>query len=238
MGKRKDGQGNHSMGGTITILVDQRVLEVEEGSRLLQACLDNGIYIPNLCHLEWMASPAVSCRMCFVDVKGMPGPVPACSLTVREGMEVTTDTAEVRRLQRSALRLLLSVHEVDCPNCPAHKRCELQKIAAFLKVGLKQKRFEPYRKSRHPEEEHPFLYYDPNRCILCGKCIQVCRRKHGKTFLNFAKRGLETIISFYGEQALSKLPCEGRPACVEICPVAAITWKEGEDRTPKGGRTH
>ena len=159
------------------IRVDDKEIEADEGKNLLQVCLENGIYIPNLCYLEAMEFPAASCRLCFVEIEGRPEPVPSCTVRVSQGMIVRTDTPAVRRLQRSALRLLLSVHDLDCAHCPANKKCELQRIARILGVGLKPKPLEPFRKQRAVEEDHPFLNYDPDRCVLCGRCVFVCQER-------------------------------------------------------------
>jgi bidirectional [NiFe] hydrogenase diaphorase subunit len=210
----------------VKLLVNDKEIEVKDGITVLQACLVNGIYIPNLCHLESMVNPAASCRLCFVEIEGAEKPVPSCTVHVKTGMVVKTDTPFVRRLQRSAFKLLMSAHEVDCGHCPANKKCELQRIAKFLRVGLKPKQLELHLKEPGIDETHPFLNYYPNRCVLCGKCIFVCREKHGSTFLAFAKRGLETVVSSYGEKDRPILPCEKCLACVEICPVSAIALKD------------
>jgi len=126
--------------------VDGKEIETKQGTTLLQACLDNDIYIPNLCFLESMEDPSASCRMCFVEIEGEKQPMTSCTVKVKDDMVVKTDTPAVRQLQRTALRLLLSVHHVDCKHCPANKKCELQRIAKFLKVGLKPKGLERYLK--------------------------------------------------------------------------------------------
>ena len=210
----------------VKIRVDDREIEAKEGTTLLLACLENDIYIPNLCYLEEMEHPPASCRMCFVEIEGEGEAVASCTVRVRKGMIVKTDTPLVRRLQRSALRLLLSVHDVDCAHCPANKKCELQRMAKFLKVSLKPKGLEPFLKQPEIYEEHPVLNYYPNRCVLCGKCVFLSQKGHGKPFLTFARRGFETIISFHGEEDSPRLSDETYMACVEACPVGAITLKE------------
>jgi bidirectional [NiFe] hydrogenase diaphorase subunit len=162
-------------------LVDNKEIEAKEGITLLKACLDNQIYIPNLCYLEGIDSPSVSCRMCFVEIEGERQPIPSCTVLVKDDMVVKTDTPAVRQLQRTALRLLLSVHHVDCKNCQANKKCELQRMAKFLKVGLKPKSLGIHLKEMEIDRSHPFLDYYPNRCVLCGKCVHVCREKNGKS---------------------------------------------------------
>lgn len=216
---------------TVQLLVDNKKIEAQEGTTLLQACLDNDIYIPNLCYLPGMETPPASCRMCFVEIEGEHKPVTSCTVHVKEGMTVKTDTPDVRRLQRTALKLLLSVHHVDCAHCPANKKCELQRLAKFLKVGLKPKNLELLLREPEIDEGHPILNYFPNRCVLCGKCIHVCKKRNGKPVLAFARRGFDTVITFYGEKTSNDIQtsCENCLACVEICPVGAITLKDGSE---------
>lgn len=211
------------------LLVNDKEIEAREGTNLLQACLDADIYIPNLCYLENMEAPSASCRLCFVEIEGKKMPVTSCTTKIVNDTVVKTDTPAVRRLQRTALRLLLSVHHVDCKNCHANKRCELQNIAKFLKVGLKPKQLDRYLKDIEIDQEHPALDYYPNRCVLCGKCVHVCRNQHGHAVLNFAKRGFDTIMSFYGSMETPSSACEDCAVCVDICPVGALILKEGQD---------
>ena len=206
--------------------VDGKKIETKQETTLLQACLDNDIYIPNLCFLESMEDPSASCRMCFVEIKGEKKPITSCTVNVKDDMVVKTDTPAVRQLQRTALRLLLSVHHVDCKHCPANKKCALQRIAQFLKVGLKPKGLERHLKETEIDRNHPFLNHYPNRCVLCGKCVHICRRHHGQSVLTFAKRGFDTVISAYGEAGASSLTCEKCDVCVKICPVGALTLKD------------
>lgn len=210
----------------VKLLVDGREIEAESGMNLLQACLDNDIYIPHLCYFENMDVPAASCRMCFVEIAGEGKPTTSCTTIVRDHMVVKTDTPAIRRLQRTALRFLLSVHHVDCKNCHANKRCELQNIAKFLKVGLKSKPLDRYLKDRDIDDDHHALNYYPNRCVLCGKCAYVCRNRHGQSVLTFANRGFDTIMSFYASKGAPSSFCEDCALCVDVCPVGALALKE------------
>ena len=207
----------------ITIVVDNKEIQVKERANLLKTCLEHEIYVPNLCYLDTLEHPPASCRLCFVEIEGHHQPVPSCQMEVVENMVVITNTPAVRQLQRTALELLLSVHHVDCGHCPANKKCELQKIARFLKVGLKPKRLEHYLKDQETMDDHPFLSHYPNRCVLCGKCIQVCREENGTPLMDFADRGFKTLIRFYGHQTAETVPCDQCLACVQICPVGAIS---------------
>ena len=209
----------------VKIIVDGKEITAEEGGSLLDACLDNEIYIPNLCRIKGAKEISASCRLCFVEIEGAGDPVPSCTLIVQEGMRVSTDTQRVRDLQKAAFELLLSAHEVDCGNCPANKKCELQRIAKFLKAGLKTKRLEKQLKSAIGGLEHPFLALYPNRCILCGKCIKACKDSRSKSLLTFSGRGFDTTISFYGLDDSLNDQCRECRVCVDICPVAAILMK-------------
>ena len=208
----------------VTISVDDKLIQVEKDTNLLKACLDNGIYIPNLCYLEGF-EPAASCRLCFVDIEGEDNPVTACSVTVKSDLIIRTDTPGVIQLRETALQLLLSVHHVDCKNCPANKKCALQDLAKYLKVGLKQNRFTHSLKSPEIDSSHPLLNYYPNRCVLCGKCVRVCRTHSGWGELTFARRGFDTVIGFFGNTELAATSGIDFQRCVDICPVGALVMK-------------
>ena len=202
------------------------------GSMLLDVCLENGIYIPNLCHVTGMKTPAASCRMCMVAVEGEENPFTACTTRVFDRMVVRTDTEAVRQLQRTALKLLLSVHDIDCRNCSANRQCELQNMARFLKMGLKAAPYETLLKEPAIDRTHPILDYFPNRCVLCGKCIHACKDRNGRSFFSFARRGFKTVVSAYGVDD-GESACNGCRACVEICPVGALAPRnDGKERQP------
>ncbi len=211
----------------VKIYVNEKEIEAKKGQSLLKACLDNDIYIPNLCYLDGMDEPPASCRLCFVELEGMNFPVTSCTLKVEEGMRVFTDTEKVRNLQKTALKLLLSVHDVDCKNCHANKKCDLQKLAKFLKVGLKVKELAHYVKENKLDTSSPYLDYYPSRCILCGKCIYVCKQKLGWSRISFVGRGFGTTLNFHTATDKENISPEICKACADICPVGALALKKG-----------
>jgi len=213
----------------VKLRVDNRLIEGDSGKNLLEVCLENGIYIPNLCYMEGIERPIASCRLCYVEIKGERMPVTACTQMVSGGMEVRTDSPSVRRLQRSALEMLLSVHNVNCGHCPANKKCELQRLARVLKVSLKSGPFEKHLKGIEVDDAHPFLNYYPDRCVLCGKCEYVCRERNQRPLLSFIKRGLDTTIMIYREEDNPDARCARCFACVDICPVGALIAKNREE---------
>ena len=214
----------------ITLQIDDKTIGVAEGMNLLAACLENGIYIPNLCYLDGMDHPPASCRLCFVEIDGTDHPVCACKISVERDMIVHTATPRVRQLQKTALQLLLSVHDVDCKNCPANRQCALQDMARFLKAGLKSKHLDVFLKEPRIDAHHPRLDYYPNRCVLCGRCVYICQNQHQRTELTFAKRGFETVISFFDLQEQPLAFCKTCHACAEVCPVAALIPKPAETK--------
>ena len=128
-------------------------------------------------------------------------------------------------MQKTALQLLLSVHDVDCKNCPANRQCALQDMAKFLKVALKARGLDRLLKETRIDAHHPFWDHYPNRCVLCGKCVYVCRQQHNRAGLTFAGRGIDTVIAFYRHPQAEQLPCDTCQACVAVCPVAALLPK-------------
>ncbi len=207
------------------IFVDNVEIDAEEGRTLLEVCLEKGIAIPNLCFIKHNDSPSASCRLCFVEIEGIEEPVTSCTVKVKDGMVVTTDSAEVRELQKTAFRLILSTHRIDCGNCPSRKRCELIKISRILKVKLSPEIYDPIER-KVKAEEHPHLIYDISKCINCGKCVYICKKLHGRSYITFARRGIETGISFFGEKDAESIPCGKCRACADICPVSALLFYE------------
>lgn len=206
----------------INLTIDGNRVQAKPGEKVLFVALDAGIYIPNLCAIR-SVRPHTGCRLCFVEIDGKPGPVTACTEEVAEGMAVQTDTEHVRRLQRTALELLLASHPIVCKSCPANGNCELQKIASFLRIKLKQKRFRTKHRDLPVDNSHPDITIDPNLCILCGKCVWACNEKREIGALNYAFRGDRTIISPFGGDRLVDTRCDGCGLCAEVCPVGAIS---------------
>jgi NADH dehydrogenase/NADH:ubiquinone oxidoreductase subunit G len=215
----------------ITLTVDDRTIQTPEGSSVLSACLSAGIYIPHLCWLESDApadAPA-ACRLCFVEIDGIGEPVASCAVTVENGMTVHTGTEAVRSLQKTALKLLLSVHRVECKPCPANRACQLQHIAAFLGVGLGSKPFERVLKEPEVDGRHPLLDHYPNRCVLCGICVRICRQQHQQSRLSFAGRGFDTVVGYFDADPVSEAECLSCRACLESCPTGALVQRLAGD---------
>lgn len=211
---------------TVTLTIDDREIQACEGEKILWAALDNDIYIPHLCAIREADPPFGGCRLCFVEIEGRDCPVISCAEVVREGMVVHTRTPAVMRLRRTAFELLLSNHDLDCRNCPKNRKCELQKIAAHEGFKLKLQRFRKVPRSLPVDISHPLFIYDPNKCVVCGRCIWACQQ-NGVGAIDFAHRGLETRISTFDNVPLIDSNCGSCLDCVRICPVGALMVKEG-----------
>jgi bidirectional [NiFe] hydrogenase diaphorase subunit len=211
----------------VSLFIDGALIRAVPGTSILWAALDNGFYIPSLCAIR-EAKPALSaCRLCLVEIVGRAGLAASCSEPVAEGLKVLTDTPRVSRARRAAFALIMSNHQVDCAHCPRDTSCSLQEIAQHLKSPLRQKRFRPLTPDFPVDESHPWLRFDRNKCVLCGKCVWVCRRS-GKGTIDFAGRGLETRLSLFGGKCFRNLDCEGcETSCAEACPTGALTLKGG-----------
>jgi bidirectional [NiFe] hydrogenase diaphorase subunit len=210
----------------VTFVIDGVEVKARKGEKLLWAVLDNGFYIPNLCAIRRADLPLASCRLCFVEIEGKDAPLTACTEPVDDGMVVHLNTPKVKRLRSTAFELLLSNHKLDCRNCARNGNCELQSIASHLGLKLKLKRLKRIQRELSVDSSHPLFTYDPNKCVLCGKCVWVCHER-GTGILDFAFRGIETKISTIGDIPLAEVGCNSCLACVAVCPVGALVAKSG-----------
>jgi formate dehydrogenase major subunit/NADH-quinone oxidoreductase subunit G len=214
----------------IHISIDGKEIECNEGETLLWAALDNGIYISNLCAMREMAQPYGACRLCYVEVEGKDWPVTACTAKVKEGMVVHTKGTKALRLARTAFELILSNHPVDCAHCLKSGSCELQKIAKHLKVKLNTKRFKKFLRDLPIDETSPVFIYDPNKCVLCGKCVWFCQEKLDTRTIGFAYRGFHRWVTTFNDEPVGLSECKDRIELVEICPVGAFVAKNKRKR--------
>ncbi len=206
----------------INITIDGRKIKAEEGESLLWTALENGIYIPNLCAVKEVTTTPASCRLCFVEIAGRNEPVTACTEKVIQGMEIYTNTKEVIRLRKKAFALLMTSHRVECKTCHKNKSCELQNMAKSLKVSLVPKKLQQLYKTLPLNTSHPLFSYDPGKCILCGRCVLVCHEIIKNRTLNFAYRGIKTIITI---SPSTNYECSSCLKCVNICPAGALIFK-------------
>jgi bidirectional [NiFe] hydrogenase diaphorase subunit len=219
----------------VSLTIDGKRVKAPEGQTILWAALDNGIYIPNLCAIQERNEPLAGCRVCFVEIEGSPEPVTACTELVREGMVVQTRSPRALRLARTSAELLIASHTVDCGHCAKNRLCELQTIAKHLGLKLKSKRLKKLERGLPVDDSCPLFNYDPNKCVLCGKCVWVCRERLGIGAIGFTRRGFKRMISTFQDRPMADSKCTQCGECVKVCPVGALVFKESPDplATPK-----
>lgn len=204
---------------SVTIEIDGRQLTVPEGMNLLEAALQNGIYIPHLCHHPDLPDLG-SCRLCIVEVEGMEGVQPSCKLKASEGMKVITDSPRIHSLRKLAMELLLAAHPEDCSTCPKYGRCELQTLIQYM--GVSATRMSARIKGFAQNDKNPLLIHDMNRCVLCGRCVRACGDLRGVGVLQYNKKELETYVGTLHDKLLTDADCRFCGACAEVCPTGTI----------------
>lgn len=214
----------------VRISIDGKEIECSEGELLLWVALDQGIYIPNLCAVRERAQSYGACRLCFVEVEGDSVPVTACTTRVKEGMVVSTKGDKALRLARTAFELILSNHPVDCAHCLKSGSCQLQKIAKHLGVKLRAERFRKFLRDLPIDETSPVFIYDPNKCVLCGKCVWLCQEKLDARAIGFAYRGFKRWVTTFDNEPVGLSECKDRIELVEICPVGAFVARNKGDK--------
>jgi NADH-quinone oxidoreductase subunit G len=202
------------------ITVDGKPIECKDRQMILQACLDNGVALPHYCYHPGLSIPA-SCRICLVEVEGIPKLVPGCQTPIRDGMVVHTNSTKAVANQKQVMEYLLVNHPLDCPVCDQAGECYLQDYS--YQYGRSQSRFEE-DKAKKPKKdvgEHIVLYND--RCIMCTRCVRFTREVSGTSELYVDGRGhREEIDIFPGKPLNNKL--SGNVA--DICPVGALLDKD------------
>jgi bidirectional [NiFe] hydrogenase diaphorase subunit len=217
------------------ITVDTKEIRADEGRSILQTCLEHGIFIPNLCFMKSREHPHASCRLCFVEIDGIDRPVTSCTERVREGLVVWTATPKARRLQRMGFKLLMSAHHCQPKACPVRGGCQLIRIARHLNVSLNSQPLERLERAIDEEVDLGLFTYYPFRCVLCGRCVHVCRQETGHNLLTFARRGLDTVVALFGGGDLAAAPCRHCGACATVCPTGALVpkWEHGKTANPR-----
>jgi len=205
----------------IRLTIDDVAVEAEEGTSVLQAALQNDIYIPHLCfHPELPGQGA--CRLCMVEI-GDGNMVTSCRTPVEQGMVVRTKSADIDRAIRPVAELLIANHHSSCRGCPSTGKCELQRLMSRLKIDRRR-----VRRLWPPDDELPIdatppcFDYDPNKCILCGICVVTCEQRHGRGSLRFMNRGSDTVVAFFGDEAR----CRSCLECIQRCPVGVLRPKQ------------
>lgn len=203
----------------VSLTIDGKTATVAEGSTILDAASSVGITIPTLCWLE-KVSPTGACRICAVEIEGIDRPITACNTPVKEGINVTTQSENLAAIRRKVTELLLVNHPLDCPVCDAAGECDLQDTCYNLDVAKQE--YSALLERRKIRYDWPLIESDPNRCILCEKCVKVDHEIVGADAIAVTNRGEATVIE---TEDGKQLKCEFCGNCVAVCPTGTLISK-------------
>ncbi len=207
------------MPSTINLTIDGRAVRVPAGTTIMQAAEKIGVRVPRLCYHPLLSIDG-ACRICVVEVAGMRKLVASCSYPVTEGMVVRTTTPEIRQIRRDICELLLDNHPEDCQCCERDGNCELQRLAYSL--GVRERLFPGEKKHFADDYSSPAVVRNPDKCILCHRCVRVCAEVQGVTALGVAHRGFRSNVVPAYELPFDQSVCTGCGQCINVCPTAAF----------------
>jgi len=217
------------MANMVNLKIDGKEIKAPEGTNLIDAAEIGGIHIPNLCYLKGLKGIG-ACRLCLVEIEGMKSPMIACTTKVKEGMSVNTKTEKVQEVRKFVIDLILSMHPLDCMTCTKAGVCNLQQYAYDFE--LKESSFTRKKFGFAIDEANPFIKRDPDYCVLCGRCVRVCKNQ-GTNVLEFMGRGVGSKVVTADDKPLQESGCTFCGSCVDACPVNALLesdrWRKGRE---------
>jgi len=222
----------------VTLTINGQKVTALKNQNLLSVCKENGIDLPHLCFHEELSEAGV-CRLCLVKLKGMKDLMAACCTHVKEGMEVVTEDEELNACRRIILELIMASGHHNCLTCSKGvptpmASCELQGL--IRQAGIDKSRYTEDAEVLPEDDSSPVIFYDPNKCILCGRCVRACEEISGLCNLGFINRGAKTVVAAGLNTKINQSACAACMACVNVCPTGALNEKvvhfSGIDWTP------
>ncbi len=211
----------------VNITIDGIKAQVPKNFTVLEAAKSLNINIPTLCFLKGL-NEVGACRMCVVEVQGARTLQASCVLPVSENMVVRTNSPAVLDARKTILDLILSRHERECLTCSRNLNCELQKLCE--EMGLEKVSYKGEKISYELDEASPSIVRDRNKCILCGRCVAVCKKVQNTGAIDFANRGVYTTVTTPYNKGLAEVNCINCGQCIKICPVGALREKDDTDK--------
>ncbi len=207
----------------MSIVVDGKEVEFTPGETVLSAAGRAGISIPHLCALDWACKSDAACRMCLVEVEGMPRLQTSCTLEAKDGQKIKTRSPRVQSVRRNITELLIANHPNDCLVCERNQNCDLAQIASEL--GVRERRYRGLKKNHPIDLSSPAMVRDANKCVLCGRCVTVCHQVQGIGAIDFIERGIKTHVGPGFHDGINVSTCISCGQCTRVCPTAALMEK-------------
>jgi NADH-quinone oxidoreductase subunit G/[NiFe] hydrogenase diaphorase moiety small subunit/NADP-reducing hydrogenase subunit HndD len=209
------------MGKDIKITINGEIVEINEGTSILDAARQVGVIIPTLCYHKDLCV-AGNCRVCVVEIAGQKRLSPSCATPCEEGMDIFTNSVKVRNSRKHIIELLLSEHNADCTRCYKNGKCELQKLASDFKIMSND--FIPLVpfKNYTIDMFSPSIIKDDSKCIRCQRCVRTCAELQGVNALTVAYKGDKMKITTFFEKAMNDVVCTNCGQCVIHCPTGAL----------------
>ena len=210
------------MADKITIYINNKEYKVEPDQTIMQAADTLGFHIPRLCYHPKLSIEG-ACRVCIVEVEGSRNYVASCAFPVSDGMKIHTNSKGVRKARRDIIELILDNHPLDCHTCERDGNCELQRLAAS--VGIRARHFEGEKKHYEKDLSSVSVIRDPDKCILCGRCVRMCSEIQEVHNLTQAHRGFSTVVMPAYNMPMCDSVCTACGQCINVCPTAAFLEK-------------
>jgi len=206
----------------MNITVNNKTVETKPSETILDVLNREGIKVPTLCHLKNMM-PTGACRMCIVEELNTGKLITSCSSPVYEGLKIETHSSRVNESRKMIVELLLSNHPDDCLYCVRNKNCELQNLSEELYVT--ERRISGKKNKMSLDRAGASIVRDPEKCILCGRCVRVCEDVIGVGCIDFIHRGSKSIVATAFNKGINNSSCVNCGQCITVCPTGALTEK-------------
>jgi len=207
----------------VTLKLNDQDVSGRDDESVLQVARDNGIDLPTLCHLDGLHDIG-ACRLCLVEVEGVPKLLPACTTLVAEGMQIHTNSERLNRYRRQIVELLFVEGNHICSVCVSNGHCDLQNLA--VELGLVHVDYNYRYPKRAVDASHSRFIFDGNRCVLCTRCVRVCDEIEGAHTWDVRGRGIKSEVITDLDQPWGESPtCTTCGKCVQVCPTGALFEK-------------
>lgn len=206
----------------LKVYINDKALKASEGETILDVLVRNGIKVPTLCHMKDYF-PTGACRMCVVEHENTGRLVTSCSYPVEEGMKIKTHSTRVVESRKMIVELLLSNHPDDCLYCVRNGNCTLQDMA--VEHNVTERRISGVKNNFNKDLSSPSITRDPDKCILCGRCVRVCEEVMGVSAIDYINRGSKSLIGTSFNKGLNTSSCVNCGQCIMVCPTGALSEK-------------